>query len=204
MAAWAEWTNGLLDHDAIARERFVESPLVHPTVVLRATRLRALGGWRDGPWPEDYELWLRGLDAGWRFAKLPDVLLTWRDHGRRLTRRDPRYAPARFLDLKLEALARGPLAARPPVVLWGAGPIGKAWARALVAAGQRLAAFVEVDPRKIGGSLLGAPVVTVADATRVGGAVHLAAVGQKGARARIRAEAARLGLAEGRELFAVA
>lgn len=205
MAAYAEWTNGLLEHEAMARERFVESPLVHPSVVLRAERLRALGGWRDGPWPEDYELWLRAFDAGWRFAKLPEGLLTWRDHGRRLTRRDPRYAPERFLETKLSALLRGPLAARPPVVVWGAGPIGKAWARALLRAGQSVAAFVEVDPRKLGGSLLGAPVVGVAEAGLVvEGALHLAAVGQKGARARIRAAAARLGLEEGRDFFAVA
>ena len=145
------------------RERFVESPLVHPSVVLRTEALRALGGWRDGPFPEDYELWLRAIDAGRRFARLPEVLLRWRDTPSRLTRSDPRYGRDRFLATKLEALCRGPLSGRPAVV-WGAGPIGKSWSRALAAAGRAAAAFVEVDPRKIGTRIHGVPVLALPEA----------------------------------------
>jgi cellulose synthase/poly-beta-1,6-N-acetylglucosamine synthase-like glycosyltransferase len=203
MRAYVDWTNGLLDHDAILRERFVESPLVHPSVALRTASLRRLGGWRDGAGPEDYELWLRAVDAGLRFAKLPQVLLQWRDTPGRLTRTDPRYAPARFLATKLEALARGPLAGRPAAV-WGSGPIGKSWSRALRAAGQRVVAFVEVDPRKIGTRIHDVPVLGLDEAATVTGALHLGAVGQPGARQRLRAEAARLGLEDGRDFFAVA
>ncbi len=203
MAAYVSWQNTLLDHDAIRRARFVESPLVHPSVAMRRAALAALGGYRESACPEDYELWLRALDAGLRFAKLGETLLAWRDGPRRLTRRDPRYAKARFLELKLRALERGPLAAPRPLVVWGAGPIGKAWARALLARGHRLAAFVEVDPRKLGARIHGVPVVPVAEAARVAGALHLAAVGRPGARERIAAEGARLGLAEA-DLLAVA
>ncbi len=65
-------------------------------------------------------------------------------------------------------------------------------------------AFVEVDPRKVGGRRHGAPIVAVAEAGRLRGPLHLAAVGQEGARERIRAEGARLGLAAGFDLVAVA
>ena len=204
MRAYVEWQNGLLDHDAIFRDRFVESPLVHPSVAARADALRGLGGWRAFEGPEDYDLWLRALDAGLRFAKLPETLLGWRDGTTRLTRVDPRYAPARFLALKLAALARGPLAGARSAVVWGAGPLGKAWSRALRARGHALEAFVEVDPRKIGQRVHGAPVVSVEAAGLLRGPLHLAAVGQRGARGRIRAEALRLGLEEGRDLVAVA
>jgi len=204
MRAYVDWLNQLLDHASMARDRFVESPLVHPTVAMRRQTLVALGGWRDSSGPEDYDLWLRAFDAGLRFGKLPEALLRWRDRPRRLTRTDPRYGPDRFLALKLAALRRGPLAGDRPTVVWGAGPIGKAWARALLAAGNPVAAFVEVDPRKIDARIHGAPVIPVARASTVRGAVHLAAVGQRGARARIRAEAARLGLVDGTDLFAVA
>jgi glycosyltransferase involved in cell wall biosynthesis len=203
MRAYVTWSNGLLHHDAIARDRFVESPLVHPSVAMRRDALQRLGGWRDFDGPEDYDLWLRAFDAGLRFAKLEEVLLDWRDSPSRLTRTDPRYGPGRFLATKLAALARGPLAGRDAVV-WGAGPIGKGWARALVASGTRLRAFVEVDPRKLGSLLHGAPVVPVSAAGSFPGALHLAAVGQRHARERIRAEAARLGIEDGRDLFAVA
>jgi glycosyltransferase involved in cell wall biosynthesis len=204
MRAYVEWQNALVDHEAMARDRFVESPLVHPSVAARTATLRRLGGWRDFDGPEDYDLWLRGFDAGLRFAKLAETLLEWRDSPCRLTRTDPRYAPGRFLALKLEALGREALAGRRAVVVWGAGPVGKAWSRALRAAGHEVRAFVEVDPRKVGGRLHGVPVVAVAEAGRLRGPLHLAAVGQKGARERIRAEAARLGLADGVDLIAVA
>jgi hypothetical protein len=204
MRAYVEWQNALLGHDAMARDRFVESPLVHPSVAMRTAALRGLGGWREIDGPEDYDLWLRAFEAGLRFAKLAEVLLEWRDSPGRLTRTDPRYAPARFLALKLEALGRGPLAGSRPAVVWGAGPVGKAWSHALRAAGHELRAFVEVDPRKVGGRLHGVPVVAVSEAGALRGPLHLAAVGQKGARERIRAEAARLGLLDGEDLIAVA
>jgi glycosyltransferase involved in cell wall biosynthesis len=204
LQAYVAWQNALVDHDAIARDRFVESPLVHPTVMMRTDALRALGGYRDFDGPEDYDLWLRAFDQGLRFAKLEDTLLIWRDSPRRLTRTDPRYSPASFQALKLEALLRGPLGGGRDVVLWGAGRVGRSWARALLSAGRRVVGFVEVDPRKIGKEVAGAPVVAVAAAGGWRGPLHLAAVGQKGARERIRAEAYRLGLEEGRDLVAVA
>jgi glycosyltransferase involved in cell wall biosynthesis len=204
MRAYVFWQNALLDHDAMAGARFVESPLVHPSVAMRRAALRRLGGWRDFDGPEDYELWLRAFDAGLRFAKLEETLVEWRDSPGRLTRTDPRYAPGRFLAVKLEALARGPLAGGRAAVVWGAGPIGKAWSRALRAAGHEVWAFVEVNPRKVGTRIHGAPVVTVSEAGRLRGPLHLAAVGQRGARERIRAEAARLGLVEETDFIAVA
>jgi len=204
MRAYVEWQNALVDHDAMARDRFVESPLVHPSVAMRTPTLRRLGGWRDFDGPEDYDLWLRAFDAGLRFAKLEEPLLEWRDSPGRLTRTDPRYAPGRLLALKLEALARGALAGGRGVVIWGAGPIGKAWSRALRAGGHAVHAFVDVDPRRVGARLHGAPVVAVEGAECLRGPLHLAAVGQKGARGRIRAEGARLCFVDGVDLVAVA
>jgi len=203
MRAYLEWVNDLVDHDTMARARFVESPIVHPSVAMRAQALRALGGYRDFEGPEDYDLWLRAFDAGMRFAKLPEVLLEWRDSPARLTRTHASYSARAFLRLKVGALGRGLLVGRPAVV-WGAGPIGKAFARALQGAGHRVAAFVEVDRRKIGQRIHGAPVVVVGAARSFEGALHLGAVGQKGVRERIRDEAVRLGLVDGHDFFAVA
>lgn len=204
MRAYVDWSNALLDDTSIVRDLFVESPLVHPSVMARAAALRSLGGWRAFDGPEDYDLWLRAHAAGFRFAKLPEPLLYWRDHPARLTRTDPRYRPEKFLALKVEHLARAHLGGGRAVVIWGAGKVGKGWARALWARGHRVAAFVEVDPAKVGQRIHGALVVAVAAAGTFAGALHLAAVGQKGARERIRAEARRHGLEDGRDLVAVA
>jgi S-adenosylhomocysteine hydrolase len=106
----------------------------------------------------------------------------------------PRYAAERFFALKLEALdAETPAGAA--FVIWGAGPIGKGWARALLARGRRVRAFVEVDPRKLGRVIHGAPVIRVEDAAAYGADIHVAAVGNATSRAEIRRRAAALGLA---------
>lgn len=204
MRAYVEWLNGLLEHDAIVGDLFVESPLAHPSVMLRRETLLGLGGYRDFDGPEDYELWLRAHGAGLRFAKCPETLLDWRDGATRLTRSDPRYAPERFRDVKIAALRRGALAGRAAVV-WGAGPLGKAFARGLQAAGHEVAAFVEVDPGKLGQRIHGVPVVGLDALTpRFAEAVHLGAVGQPGARQRLRGEAVRRGLVDGKNFIAVA
>lgn len=203
MRAYVEWLNGLVDHDAIVRDLWVESPLAHPSVMMRTATLRALGGYRSFDGPEDYDLWLRAHAAGLRFGKRPEVLLAWRDGPRRLTRVDPRYAEARFRALKHDALDAGPLRGAREIVIWGAGRIGKLWARELRARGRDVAAFVEVDARKIGQTIHEAPVVDVLTGARLSG-IHLAAVGQPGARERIRALAAGAGLRDGRDLIAVA
>lgn len=204
MRRYVTWSNELIEHEQILRDLLVEAPLVHPSVMLRAELLQRLGGYRDFDGPEDYDLWLRAARAGARFAKLPEVLLAWRDGPTRLTRSSGRYAPERFLALKLEALEQGWLDAGRAVVLWGGGPVAKGWCRALLRRGHDVRAFVDVAPRRLGGSMQGRPVVSVEQAPGFPGALHLAAVGQPGARERIRGEALRLGLVEGRDLVAVA
>ena len=194
MRAYVEWSNGLVDHDAIVADMLVESPLAHPSVAMRAGAFRRLGGYRDFDGPEDYDLWLRARRAGCRFAKVPEVLLGWRDAPTRLSRTHPRYAAERFFALKLEALLQEVEPAA-PLVVWGAGPIGKGWARALLEAGRRVRAFVEVDPRKLGRVIHGAPVLRVDEAAALAGDVHLAAVGSAASRAEIRRQAAASGIA---------
>jgi hypothetical protein len=204
MRDYVRWQDSLVDHDAIVRDLYVESPLAHPSVMMRASLLAAMGGYRAFDGPEDYDLWLRAHAAGARFAKLPEVLLEWRDGAHRLSRTDPRYAAPRFREVKIRALEQGPLARRPPLVVWGAGPVGKGWSRALRARGHEVAAFVEVHPGRLGQRIHEAPVVPVAEAVRFPGALHLAAVGRPGAREEIRRRAAAIGLRDGHELIAVA
>jgi hypothetical protein len=203
MRNYVRWSNALVEHDDIVADLFVESPLVHPTVMMRRPALHALFGWRAFDGPEDYDLWLRAHAAGLRFGKVDEALLLWRDRPTRLTRTDPRYAASRFFALKIDSLERVRLGAGRDLVIWGAGRIGKKWARALATRGHRVSAFVEVNPAKIGKRIHGAVVHGTDAVPAPPGALHLAAVGQPGARSRIRAEAARQGVRL-RDLVAVA
>jgi glycosyltransferase involved in cell wall biosynthesis len=198
-ARYERWLNGCRTADQIARDLFVESPLAHPSVTMRRTAFEEVGGYRELDGPEDYDLWLRLAAAGWRLAKVPAVLLEWRDHPRRLTRTDPRYRPEAFLRLKAHHLARGPLARNPgrPVWIWGAGRYGRQLGRALEAEGIRLEAFVDIDPKKIGRRRRGRPVLAPRSLLDAPDALVLAAVPVPGARALIRGQLTRMGFVEG-------
>jgi len=199
MRLYVGWLNGLHTAEDVARERFVESPLVHPAVILRAAALEAVGGYVERGWPEDYDLWLRLLGNGARLANLPAVRLFWRDHGRRLTRTDPRYGKPAHLALKAWHLARGPLAASRRCAIWGAGKTGKALARALAAEGVSVEWWIDVAPRKVGGTAQGAPVLGPDALPPKGGPLLLVAVAARGARAEIRDHLAGAGWEEGRD-----
>jgi hypothetical protein len=197
MRRYVDWQNGLLSSHDHARQLFVESPLCHPSVMLRASALHAVGGFRDGAFPEDYDLWLRLDAAGFGLAKLPEVLLRWRHLPGRATLLDPRYARERFLALKAPHLARRLVLGGRPLDLWGAGVTGKRLARALEPHGVRVDRFIDIDPRKIGGRARGAPVVGLAALPAPGERFVLVALGARGARDLARAELDRRGFREG-------
>lgn len=189
-ARYVEWSNRLLTHEDISLARFVESPLVHPSVMFRRSLLERWGGYRAGDVPEDYELWLRWLEAGVRMEKLPERLLVWNDSPSRLSRRDPRYTPEAFSRLKGPYLARWLAAGNPHhprVILWGAGRVTRRRARPLLAHGVRVEAFVDVDPRKVGRPIDGRPVLSPDALPPPGRAFVVSCVGGTGAREEIAA-----------------
>ncbi len=196
MARYVEWLNGLVTPELVARDLLVEAPLVHPAAAIRRDALERAGGWREGRFPEDYDLWLRLSAAGGRLSNLDLPVLGWRESAARLTRTDPRYALSRHVALKCAHLARHVLPGVREVALWGAGRTGKAFADALRAEGIATALFVEVDRAKIGRTLRGAPVISYEQVTRARGLPLLVAVGAPGARALIRTELARAGFRE--------
>jgi hypothetical protein len=196
MARYAAWLNGLDTPERVERDLLVEAPLVHPAATLRREALERAGGWRDGDFPEDYDLWLRLSAAGGRLSNVDATVLGWRESAARLTRTDPRYALARHVALKCAHLARHVLPGVREVALWGAGRTGKAFADALRAEGISVALFVEVDRAKIGRTLRGAPIISYEQVARARGLPLLVAVGAPGARALIRAELARAGFQE--------
>jgi len=203
MRRYVEWLNGLTSPELVARDLLVESPLVHPAAVIRRQALDRLGGWRDGAFPEDYDLWLRAREAGGELSNVAEPLLLWREAPGRATRRDPRYALPRHVALKCDHLRRTVLAGRAEAVLWGAGETGKAFSDALGAQGVRVAMFLEVDRKKVGRTVRGAAVLGYEDAQRARGLPILVAVGAPGARPLIRAELAKQRFVELRDFWCV-
>lgn len=205
---YIDWLNSLISDAGIRREIFVESPIPHPSAVFHKAWLVKVGGYQDRGWPEDYDLWLRLYLAGARFGKTPEVLLDWREYPGRLTRSDSRYSLENFLRAKAHYLRRGPAAGRDAVIVWGAGMMGRRLSKHLAREGCPLAAFVDIDPKKIGRTRRGLPVIAPGDLPgwwrRFSNPLLLAAVGARGARALIRERLERLGLREGQDWWSAA
>ncbi len=117
---YQDWVNGVVTHEQIIREIFIESPLPHPTWMLRREWFERLGGYEDHGMPEDYDFVLRAANLGARFGKLPEKLLQWRDHGERHSRLSERYHRKSFFKLKAFHLKAWILKGR-PCAIWGAG-----------------------------------------------------------------------------------
>jgi glycosyltransferase involved in cell wall biosynthesis len=201
MRRYVAWLNGLVSPEDHDRDLFVESPLCHPSVMMRRRALEAAGGYRDVDWAEDYDLWLRIHAAGFRLAKVPALGLRWRQHPARATLRDPRYALGRFPLLRARYLA--PRLRARPLAVWGAGKTGRHLGRALAHEGVRAALFVDIDPRKIGRTAQGAPIVAPEDLPR-GAYTVVVAVGARGARALVRAWLDAAGFVEGADYVCAA
>ena len=188
LARFVTWTNSLISFEDISLYRFVESPLVHPSVMFRRELVKQFGGYRDGPFPEDYELWLRWMESGVRMAKLKDTLVAWRERPDRLTRTDPRYSAQAFYRTKAPYLYRwlelhNPH--HPEVIVWGAGRTSRQRLRFLTDLGIRVQAYVDVDPKKIGQRVDGVEVLRPETLPAPGRCFVLLWVASRGARALI-------------------
>ncbi len=183
---YQRWLNGLSEPESLARDVFVECPIAHPTLTIRRSAFAEVGGYRVNGWPEDYDLMLRLHRAGAQLANVPRVLHFWRECDERASRTDPRYSNEAFRRCKVHYLRQTCLDGHAAVSIWGAGRVGKDFARTLLDEGLELKDFFDIDPRKIGQEIYGAPV---RDAARVGRhrlTYILVAVGAAGARPLIR------------------
>jgi glycosyltransferase involved in cell wall biosynthesis len=205
---YIEWLNSLVSDEDIRREIFVESPVAHPSVTYRKAWVDKLGGYQERGWAEDYDLWLRLYLAGARFAKIPEVLLSWREHPKRLTRTDSRYSLENFLRAKAYYLKQGPLSGREAVILWGAGMMGRRLGKQLQRQDVPLVVYVDIDPKKIGRTRRGLPIIAPEELMtwwkRYSYPVLLAAVGARGARELIRQRLTDFGLVEGEDWWGAA
>jgi hypothetical protein len=171
--------------------------------MVRRPPFEAAGGYRASSGPEDYDLIIRLWRAGGALANVPRVLLAWRDRPDRTSRVDPRYSHAAFRRLKVATLLSTLVRAH-PVLVAGTGPTGKAFARELVRQGGHLAAFVDVDPRKVGQVIHDVEVVSPARVAEYRHCFGIGAVSGPKARADVRRMFAEAGFTEGADFVAVA
>lgn len=196
-AAYVDWINGLIDPDTIAVSRFIESPFAHPSVMFRRELVSKYGGYRDGPFPEDYELWLRWMDAGVQVAKIDEELLTWNDPPDRLSRTDPRYQVDAFYGTKSRYLMRwleqhNPH--HPDIIIWGAGRVTRKRVKILQQHGVHITQYIDIKQRVLND---GIPVISPECIPSPENGFILSMVANRGARELIRTHLDARGYIEG-------
>jgi len=151
---YMQWQNACLSHEEICADIFLESPFAHPSVMFRNSMVQTLGGYQEGVFPEDYQLWLRMHRHGCRFYKLEKVLLKWRDSVTRTSRIDPRYARTAFDRLRADYLIKDRrIMNTRPIVVWGAGRKTRQRVAHVMSLGLHVSMWIDVDQRKIGNQI---------------------------------------------------
>ena len=198
MQRYVDWVNELLTAEDVARERFVECPVIQPSLMVRRCAFEAVDGYRKVEWAEDHDLFLRMMRSGMRIGKVEETVLSWRDSQGRLTRNHPAYAEEQVWRMKAHHLSLEPGVSKRGVAICGAGPIGKRLARMLKQEGVQVRGFFEVNPRRVGEKIGGVPVAGQGEfGKRWRNAVLLSAVGVEGGRERVREVAGAEGYTEG-------
>ena len=197
------WINSeTLSSAQIQALRFVEFPLVNPTILARREYFEL--GFHNDELPEDYDLFLRAAEAGMTFGKVPEVLLDWNDSGSRLTRKDVRYSDDAFMACRRRYLLRGPLSNSDCVDVAGGGKTGKPWVRWLQANGFSVRHIYDVNPRKIGTTIHDTPVLSPLQMSRADEVPLLIAVGAAGARETVLNHVEQYGYMSGENAWCVA
>jgi len=191
MQRYQLWHDRIESHADFVREFLVENPVCHPAVMMRSELLELLEDpaqpYRTGNFPEDYDLWLRLLGTGARFHKLPRRLLRWRDRDDRATRTDSIYKRSAFFEAKWRSFQARVLPQAGRIAVCGGGSESRRWIRALVEAGSQPVAVVDVNPKAIGNTRHGAPVVALEGLPSYQPDLAIIAVGTQGARAALEA-----------------
>jgi glycosyltransferase involved in cell wall biosynthesis len=148
---FVKWSNELLNHSDILQNRFVEFPVVNPTLMVRRTIFEKIGCFKEGDFPEDYEWFLRAMKAGCSIDKLDKPLLDWQDSETRLTRVDSRYRSDAFYKIKTHYLAnhlKNKLGTRPKVWIWGAGKLGYQRSQWLLDYSVNIVGYIDIKKNK--------------------------------------------------------
>jgi glycosyltransferase involved in cell wall biosynthesis len=148
---FVKWVNSFHSPGEIETKRFVEIPIVNPTIMFRKEIYDQAGGCFQGYFPEDYEMQLRYLEAGIKMAKLKKPLLEWHDYPGRLTRTDPCYSTGAFFRIKATYFKKwseknNPF--HPTIWVWGAGRKTRQRARLLEGQGLKISGFIDIVKNK--------------------------------------------------------
>jgi glycosyltransferase involved in cell wall biosynthesis len=145
--------NGWITEEQIRAHRFIESPLIHPTVMFRRELIELYGFYSTDSVPEDYELWLRWMESGVNMAKIQAHVINWNDHPGRLSRIHPNYSREAFDHVRYRYLAGWLKNKQDSLPVWvaGGGKLAKRKIKLLEAYGIHIEGILDLVNRNIPG-----------------------------------------------------
>lgn len=148
---YVQWSNSCLTSLELNQSVFVEQPVVNPSLLIDRSVFTQFGLYRDGSFPEDYEMVLRWHKHGVEIHKLPEVLMRWWDYPTRLTRTNSNYSKQAFNQIKCKYLANwlklhNPL--HPEIWVWGASRKMRRKAEVLENHGITISGYVDIKAHK--------------------------------------------------------
>lgn len=201
---YIDWQNLCTTREQIRANLFNEAPFAHPSVMIRRQCVRDIGGYIEGPFPEDYELWLRLHQRAAIMEKLSHVLLQWRDNSQRLSRTDPRYSRQAFDKVRANYLLTSQMVpGHRPLAIWGAGRRTRRRAELFLRRFHPPQVWIDIDPHKIGKRYMDAKVVSPNWLSRTTRPFVLCYVNNHGAQHKIKIALKQMGYQELRDYLIV-
>ena len=202
---YCEWINSLLSPREIYLNRFVDSPIAHPSIMLRKEIIDKYGHYNESELPEDYELWLRLMHEGVKFSKIDRELLTWTDSTDRLSRVHINYGKNAFYKIKNKYMIywinrRFP-GKLPKIWIWGWGKSVFQKSAALVAH-LPISGYIDVSAR--GGQSLKKNVIHYSDIPSPENTLILSYVGDRLGKSRIYQYLTMKGYSAGKDFYMMA
>lgn len=195
------WQNSIISPEEHMLSRFIESPLAHPTVMFRKKLIEEYGFYDTGEVPEDYELWLRWMDRGVRFHKIPAPLVQWNDHSRRLSRNHENYSKEAFFTVKCKYMAawiKREIDPHKKIVICGSSKIIRKRADLLAGFGVDIFGYTDVKPSR-NRNINFIPYTQLTDPEKW---LIINFISKRGVGKAIRTHFQKLGFADGRDFIA--
>ena len=159
MSLYMAWQNKIQNPKDHEREIWIEQTICQPAATMRQTALDGIGGYRDGPFPEDYDLFVRLHVAGYHFYKRGCVGHYWRRHSKSISVVSDDFHQDAFAVVKARGMNQKFNLRTRPVCILGSGRHGGRIAKLLMALGVTVSAFFDVSPKRIGSQRHGVPIL---------------------------------------------
>ena len=150
-ASFVKWANSIVSYEQIFIKRFMELPIINPSAMWRSEVAIYNGMYKNGDFPEDYQMWLRWLNNGVKIGKVPHKIIKWYDSDQRLTRSSSIYSTESFYKAKspfLNSYLKHINPHYPKVAVWGASKISRKRAELLTKYGIEICCYIDISTKR--------------------------------------------------------